>query len=198
MAKAWCSIWHQDSLMVYVNSGWRRWEVSEWWEWCVCVSGREDTWEGYKLQAGIPLPQTYLSASHVKSWIRHILALSPLYSFFIFSAYCHTRVCPLPPFATRVLPGFLAPTSCLFTTWISTVLHSPAEWACWLLTCSCSFRIGSAGKGEVTFMRPLCVLQVMPEKVGLGCLVNPSLSLARLPRSWINLISGRQWSLFRL
>ena len=55
-----------------------------------------------------------------------------------------------------------------------------------LLTYSCSFRKGSAGKGEVTFMRPLCVLQVMPKKVGLGCLVNPSLSLAQLPRSWIN------------
>ena len=64
--------------------------------------------------------------------------------------------------------------------------HSPQP--CWmsLLTYSCSFRKGSAGKGEVTFMRPLCVLQVMPKKVGLGCLVNPSLSLAQLPRSWIN------------
>ena len=147
-----------SGLMVYVNSGWHRWEVSEWWEWCVCVCLVGKTFErATYCKLEFPLPQTYLSASHVKSWIRHVLVLvlcTPLCSLPIFiPVSAHFYLLP-----QGVCLGFFAPTSCPFTTWISTILHSLVEWACWLLTCSCSFKKCSAGKGEVTFMRPLCIL----------------------------------------
>ena len=53
MAKAWRLVWHQDSWFMSTVAGIDEKFLNDGNG--VCVSGRKDIWEGYKLQAGIPI-----------------------------------------------------------------------------------------------------------------------------------------------